>query len=120
MDKKGMTLLEIVISMLILSLVTIGTANVFISAKKHVILNRSKMVAIGLARSYLESLQVNVTQDTWDLSGNNLCLGVYPPFNDTFNPGMNYTIRRKVDTNPAAGIDARRVTLTIAWDEKSS
>lgn len=120
MDRRGMTLLEVIISMLILSTVTIGIANVFIASKRHIGINRSKIVAAELGRYYMDVLQLNVTQDDWRLSSNNLTqtLGVYQ-FNDIRNQNMNYTIKRRVDYPFEPGMNIHRVNLTIAWNETS-
>ncbi len=116
--KKGMTLLEIIISMLILSFVSIGIANVFIAAKKHISKNRNKIIAAELGRYYMDALKVNVTQSNWGQSGNDLNLG-NTTFNNNMNPLMNYTIWRNVDnaSDPLLNNAVRGVRLTISWNE---
>ncbi|MFH1398309.1 MAG: hypothetical protein ABIH27_07170 [Candidatus Omnitrophota bacterium] len=117
-NKKGMTILEIVISMLIISFVSIGIANVFIAAKKHISKNRSKIIAAELGRYYMDILKVNVTQGTWDQPGNDLNL-TNTMFNNNMNPLMNYTIWRNVTyaNDTLLNNNVRGVRLTISWNE---
>jgi len=74
MSKKGMSLLEILVSTLILALVMTGLANIFVAGKKYILHSRARMTGGELAKFFLEPLQMDVRQDEWDnLSANN-CL----------------------------------------------
>jgi prepilin-type N-terminal cleavage/methylation domain-containing protein len=120
MSRKGMTLLEIIISMMILSLITVGIANVFLAAKKYVRFDRSRIVAAQLGRYYMDVLQLNVTAANWRTASNNLTAQAYLDFNDTINRNMNYTINRTVDYPFDPAMKIHRVKLTISWNETSS
>lgn len=107
--------MEIIVSLTILSITMVGLLNVFISAKKHSLLNRSRVSASELAKYFLDPLQMQVRQDQW---GSN-CLSSNPPSgcpsnqtiaNITYN--VTYAINNVTETEPTA---LRRVIANITW-----
>lgn len=117
MNKKGLTLLEIIISTLILSLVMIGMVNLFISGKRWLLHSRSRMVGAELGKYFLDPLQQQVRQDTWNDPTN--CLGTGNCTNETVNTAQgNYTAQ--YNTNPNTPItNLTRVVVNITWNETS-
>ncbi len=90
MQKKGFTLLEIIIAALILALVTTGLAYVFLAGKRHILHIRSKIQAAELGRLFLDYLPMHVRQDIW----NNSLVDHPPPPVDTDNLiGLNGNYR---------------------------
>lgn len=125
MHKKGLTLLEILISALILAIVMVGLANIFVAGRRFVVQPRSKIQAAELGRQFLAPLQMFVRQDTWDQVGNNLTIPSGQ--NSTSFSGGNMTLNNILYNatynvsrvfNPA-GSDTglRRVNVRISWNE---
>jgi prepilin-type N-terminal cleavage/methylation domain-containing protein len=114
----GVSLIEILISMLILSLIMGGFANLFLSTKRNILHIRSRTVAGELDRYFLDRLQMDVRQDEW---GSN-CLssdGTDTNCDTTAETidNMGYTPQYEkslVDTTTL-----RKVKLTITWTEPS-
>jgi prepilin-type N-terminal cleavage/methylation domain-containing protein len=131
MNKRGLTLLEIIIAMLILALVMTGIANIFLAGKRHIGRARSKIQAAELGRLFVAPLQKDVRQDTWDKSTNALSVTAptsrdcaqqpgCPPENQrkldniTYNP--TYTIT-DVSIGTGTTLPLRKVKVTIKWNE---
>ena len=62
----GLTLVEIIISMVILAIIIGGIANLFLATKRHTLHSSFRMTAAGLGRYFLERLNLDVNQETWD------------------------------------------------------
>jgi len=117
MNKKGLSLLEILIASLILALVITGLISVFVSGKRLLLHSRSRMAGGELGKFFLDPLENEVRQDLWGgtcLSNDAFC-GIQPP--ETLGP-ITYTadyntsaVAVPVPTNPPL----RRATVTITW-----
>jgi len=125
MNKKGLSLLEILISSVILALLMAGLVNLFVAGKRHIVHTRSRMAGGELGRLFFDYLQMHVREDTWLAAGNALQTGVWncPPsqpgcptaLERTFGAityGAQYTITRNAPIN-----NVNRVTVNIAWTE---
>ena len=77
----GLSLVEILVSMLVFSLVMSGLVNLFVSTRRITAHHRYRMTAAELGRYYLERLQMHVRQDWWDNPPND------PPFNNLLTVG---------------------------------
>lgn len=73
MNKKGSSLLEIIISIVILASVISGTIGLFFACSVYVSHFQDRVVAADLAKKFLDPFQVYVDQSTWTSSSN--CLG---------------------------------------------
>jgi hypothetical protein len=113
MYKKALTLLEIIVSIIILSVTMIGLANIFISGKRHILHVRARMGGGELGKFFLDPLQAEVREDTWDTAGNNLTLGSHPPATQPVN-NIIYTSNYTVS---GIGGSLRRVVANITWNE---
>jgi len=116
----GLTLLEILISMLILSLVMVGLTNLFTVCRRYTQHSRSRMSATEVGKYLLSPLQSEVREDTYDnlTSGK---LSVRPDWaGDTVTlDGISYNSTFNVSNVtglPAGGV-LRRVNVTISWSE---
>ncbi|MFC1804235.1 prepilin-type N-terminal cleavage/methylation domain-containing protein [Candidatus Omnitrophota bacterium] len=118
MNKRAVTLLEIIISMLILALLMAGLANIFISGKRYLLHTRARMTGGELGKSFLDPLQMDVRADLWDQT----CLGsngmINCPDNTTIN-GIDYTRDYNItdvnNTNPEFSL--KKVLVRINWTE---
>jgi len=126
MKNKGFTLLEIFIATAMLSLVTIGLANIFLTCKRLIVHGRERMAAAELAKYYLDPLYLKVSEGSWDAGltdyvsghplralanavGTSVDLPIGLTASTTFTPV--YTITPMVDPR------MRKVVLSITWSE---
>jgi Tfp pilus assembly protein PilV len=118
--KKGLTLLEILVSTVILVMVISGLVSLFVTGKKYVAHSRSRMTAGELGKYYMDPLQQLVRQDTWDAN----CLGASsgaacPGYGvqHSVDNTVNYIINFTVDNSVPNMNTMRKVTLNLTWDE---
>ena len=136
LSKKGIGIMEIIVSTVLLALILAGMVNIFISGKRHIISSRSRMSGGELGKHFMDPLQMHVRQDTWDkwdattkndlTTGTRYCddgLGHTPQQSNcssaterTIN-GVKYGATYVIDS--VAGTDLRRVKTTIAWPKTS-
>ena len=114
MTKKGFSLLEILVSLIILSIAITGMIVLFTSSKKFILHGRSTFSGTELSRVFLDPLQNDVRQDTWgDPTKNCLALPTGCPAPQTVN-SITYTPTYNIWT---VGTSLRGVTTTINWTE---
>lgn len=108
MYKKGFTLIEIVMAVVIFSLIMLGVVGVFVSGKKIVQHSRARMTAAELGKVFLDL-------EPSDYIGNE--------GNWTANMGTadgldkNYTVRYTVNTLEAPMTNVYRIKTVINWTE---
>lgn len=122
--KRALTLLENLISLIIVMLIVWIIAKAYFVGKALIIFNRPKMTAAELARYYLSPLQMQVRQDQWDTNclgtlNGSLC-GAPPTFPDPeLQPEevglITYTPVYTISQVP--GTTLRKVKVKISWDE---
>ena len=110
MNKRALTLLEIIISVVILALVMTGMVNVFVAGKQFVQRSRNRMTAGELEKQFIEPLQSQVRQDNW--STNYLGTSTNPP--QATSPDGKYKADYTVST-PAYDTDIRKVVTKVSW-----
>lgn len=136
---KGFTILEVLVSTIILALVLTGIVNVFISGKRWILHSRERMSAGELGKLFLAPLQMGVRADTWGAVGNLLQLTVSNPgglsycdgvSGHTQQPGCPSLPDRTLDniaysaqynitnvTTRTEPNNIRRVVTTVSWNE---
>jgi hypothetical protein len=123
--------MEIIVSMVIFSLVLTGITNLFISGKRLILHGYYRLAGGEIGKIFLDPLQMQVRQDTWDLATNDLRESTRYCDDDvshtpqvqscpsqperTLN-GRTYTARYDIDAAPSVG-GLRRVQVTINWPE---
>ena len=120
--KKGFSLLEIVISLVILGLTLAGIFSVFIAGRRYTERARRKLVSLNIGRQVLEKIKEDVRQDTWDIAGSNrLTVGTHlvesgfitaPAGFDNWEGTISYEISNIANV-------LRQATITITWNEPS-
>ncbi|MFH1457899.1 MAG: prepilin-type N-terminal cleavage/methylation domain-containing protein [Candidatus Omnitrophota bacterium] len=109
----GFTLIEILVSTVLISLVLVGLGNLFLGGKKWMQHRRYQITAGQIAKVFLDPLQMDVRQDQW--GSNCLSSGIGCPGTQNVD-GITYT---PVYNISAVG-NLRRVQLTISWSEPTS
>ena len=114
MSKKGLTMIEIMVSVIILALVVAGMANLFISGKRWVLISQTRMTTGELGRFFLDPLQMLVRQDTW--ATNCLGQGNCPSVSRGIADGLDrdYTATYTINNNqPIANLTRVRVDINF-------
>lgn len=121
MNKKAVTLFEIIIATLIFVLVMAGLVNVFISSKRYLMHAHSRVIVSELGKYFLDSLQKDIRQDTIIGAGNN-CLfkGTGCPAAQTIN-GITYTPNYAAAFSDVAvgSVNLRKARVNISWNESA-
>ncbi|MCX5696565.1 MAG: prepilin-type N-terminal cleavage/methylation domain-containing protein, partial [Candidatus Omnitrophica bacterium] len=120
--KKGLTLVEIIASTVILGIVVAGLAGMFVMGKRYIIHSRSRLTSGELARYFLDPLQMNVTQGTWGdgatncLSNPDGCRDSVPIDRTSYNSTYH---NQDITISGVPDFHLRSVNLTINWTEVS-
>jgi len=135
MAKKGLTLLEIVISTSILAVTVVGLASIFVTGKRYILHSRSRMAGGELGKLFLEPLQLGVRQDTWADATNPLAEtpSTSPKYCDddpshTQHPNcppaasrtidnITYTATYNISRTTPVGTNLNRVKVDVNWNE---
>lgn len=111
MGKKAMSLVELIVSLVILSLTMVGLINLILAGRQYITHSRLRMTASELGKTFLDPKRMLVNQSTW--SSNCLGLGSCPSETDSSGKyTATYTINRN---SPIAGVN--RVRVNITWPE---
>lgn len=135
-NRKAITLVEIIIATVIISLVMAGLVGVFVVGKRFVLHIRERMASAQLSRLFLDPIQMHVRQDNWDQPVNAIYIptgiSTYTTYCDSDaghiqNPAcpsvaddrkVNNTVYTgQYDTENVSGTDLRRVSVKIGWQE---
>lgn len=137
LNRKGFTLLEVLVAAIILALVMAGMVNVFIVGKRFIVHSRSRMSGGELGKLFLAPLQGDVRADTWGVGSNSLRLGTRycdsnPAHAEEQQPDCPTLVARTLDnivysaeyniTNVTVRTEPdniRRVVATISWNEST-
>jgi Tfp pilus assembly protein PilV len=110
MNKRALTLLEIVISTVILALVMTGLVNVFVAGRRLVQHSRYRMSAGELGKRFIDPLQGHVRQDTWG-TGSNFFSSAY----SSSSSGV-YTANYTTSSHPSDS-EIKKVKTVVSWVE---
>ena len=111
MDKRGFTLIEVIVSTILIAVLVIGLASIFLSGNRYILHSRRRMTSGELGMVFLDPLQMDVRQDTWGsncLSNKTNCPPPQSIGSITYTPDYS-------DITDIAGTSLRRVKLTINW-----
>jgi len=114
----GFTLLEILVSAVIMSLVMVGLANVFFVSKGYMLHSRNRTVSGGIGRYFVEPLWMQVRQDRWN--NNSTCLSQNATSDCSMSAlnisGITYTPSYIISAHPS-NARIRKVVVNITWSE---
>lgn len=127
MRSRGFTLLEIVVSMIILSIVVAGAYGLFVSNYKLLTDAKHRLQAVNQAATVMEKLKSYVSADPnlpanageWGAlkTGTNyspqtqIGLDAVPFITGVSNPQWKYSVEN------VTGTDIKKVTVIVNWDE---
>ena len=112
MPKKGFTLIEIIVSSVLIALMVTGLINIFVAGKRHILHSRSRISAGELGKIFLDPYMLSQ-----DPSGTS-CMDTFscPATSVTMN-GVTYASTYDVTQLPDTSLF--RVTANITWNEPS-
>lgn len=112
-DRRGFTLLEVLVSALLLSLVMLGLMNVFTGSKRYLLGSRWRITAGELGRYFLEPLSLNVSQNTWATGW----LGAGGNYSSSITlDGINYSAEYNITPNFNL-TNVSKVRLNVTWND---
>jgi hypothetical protein len=115
MNKSGMSILEVIISSILLLMIVAGFAGLFTTTRNQLTHSRLKVTSGELGKYLLDPLHGQVRFDQWGalcVSNQSAC----PAANSTINiQGRTYTYTYNVDQYP--GMTLPRVVLRLRWTE---
>lgn len=117
----------------IFALVIVGLLSVFVAGTKHIIHARERMTGAEIGKLFIDPLQMDVRQDTWNLGQASNALTLGTTYCDsigghTQNKNCPPAAQRKVNNRDfsaeyvsevVSGTDLRLVTTKISWNEPS-
>lgn len=116
--KKGFTLTEVIVSMVILALLAAGFFSAAVSGRKLTWRSRMRFTAAEIAHRRLEELRANVRADTWNLAASPLnpsgawTAWVASPENPAFE--TRYVVS---SINAPFVSDARNISMQVRWND---
>lgn len=111
MNKKALTLLEVLISVIILALVITGLVNVIVAGKWLMQRSRFRMSAGEIGKKFIDPLQAYVREDTWTSNPlGNLSMSIPQATNGIYI--ANYTV-----ANHPGDADIKKVKIIVSWTE---
>ncbi|HNQ50633.1 MAG: type II secretion system protein [Candidatus Omnitrophica bacterium] len=120
-DRIGLTLLEIIVAMLILSLVMYGFVSIFTVSKRFVYHSSSRVVSMEVAKFFFEDANLSVSADVYPDKN---CL-----YNETMCQDANYTVNNilynvsyvtgAVKNASDENTTLRKVVINVTWTEPS-
>ena len=128
MSNHGFTLLEVMVSMMILVLVVAGTFAVCTAGERFVREAMHRSEALDFARQAMEQLRDEVRASTWDSGnpsdplspGDHVLVLPAGEFRDRWSGVRQYHVDSlNWDGNPAT-IEAKRIIVTVTWNEPRS
>jgi len=125
-DKKGFSLIEVIVALFILSIVLWPVTNYILNAKRYNMQNINLIRALNLGRAYLDNLYNEVRYDQWAPASNdyykcstcsNLSIGDHSTSTSlSYSYNITYNLFSNV-TNLINHNEMRKVKLTINWTD---
>jgi Tfp pilus assembly protein PilW len=113
MSKKGLTLIEILVSSILIALVLAGLVSLFVANKRMIQHSRFRMAGGEVGKVFLSPLQAQVRQDQW--STNNL--GNRTNWTATHAiDNVAYSATYNITNHTNTGL-IRKVRVSISWNE---
>jgi prepilin-type N-terminal cleavage/methylation domain len=129
MNKKGFTMIEVIVSSMIIALLAAGVFGAFLGAKSFLNHARYRVQAFNFAMEALDRLRSNYSYksspqldidpaDTWKSESNGLKDMDMLNATLTADMGVNTTLTYRVDDAAGAAADGYKdVTIKVIWDE---
>jgi len=117
--KKSISLTEVIVGAVILAGTFAALFATFVGVRRYVKRANKRLITVNLEKRVFGDLYRYVRQDTWDTGGLKLTLGVPVDLPDYSIDNIIYQRsspdQNRYEVNPAAGMDYRKVTVTINY-----
>lgn len=107
-EKKGVTLVEVMVAILVFTIVMLGGLAFFFYGRMHISHSNHQRMALGLTKEQVEILKATPYDELPAVDNENITLG-----------GVDYS-RNTVVTDGTGGGIYREVTVTTSWEEKGN
>ena len=77
-NKEGLTLVEIVVATLLLSMITVGFTSITLSSNKLLERSKRRLFAAEVAQYILESLKAHIGEPDWNSTGSAIAVTTHP------------------------------------------
>lgn len=124
--------MEVIVSAVLIAIVLAGLANLFVAGKRYILHARSRITGGELGRVFLDPLQMQVREDTWNQATNDLTVGTRYCDSDPAHAGLQqqdcptqaertlsgieYSASYAITPHPQDA-NTRKVVTTINWSE---
>ncbi|MBD3264826.1 MAG: hypothetical protein GF375_06965 [Candidatus Omnitrophica bacterium] len=112
MNKKSLTLVEIIVGSFILVLVYAGMLAAFFGVREYMNRANKRLISLNLARQVLNELYEEVRED-WNVAGGDLTLGAHNNVINESIDGWQYT--GDYDVYNVAGSNCRQVDISVTY-----
>lgn len=113
---SGLTLLEILVALFILSLVMAGLGNIFLVGKRYMLHSKSRAAALEFAKYLLSPFPAAVRQDSYDTGLLNVTASAKSG-EDVYLDYISYTSSFNISNVTVGSSLVRKVNLTVKWNE---
>ena len=117
-DRIGLTLLEIIVAMLILSLVMYGLVSLFTVSKRFVYHSGSRVVSMELGKYFFEGENMTVSASVYPIGNclynNSLCQPAAMNFN-AIDFNVTYFTDNVTKGSSADNTTLRKVVMNVTW-----
>jgi len=124
-DNSGFTLVEIVVSLMIILAAVSGIFAGFVATQKYVSRSKRRSAVVNYVRQQLDTLKTSIRKDTWDDTSNRLyappggsvtytAKSSFPNLKNSSGDALVYTVSSASDTAATA---YRTVSITAKWIE---
>ena len=122
---SGFTLVEIVVSLMIILAAVSGIFAGFVATQKYVSRSKRRSAVVNYVRQQLDTLKTSIRKDTWDDTANRLyappggsvtytAMSSFSNLKNTSGDALVYTVSAASDTAATA---YRVVSITAKWVE---
>lgn len=124
-NNSGFTLVEIVVSLMIILAAVSGIFAGFVATQKYISRSKRRAAVINYIRQQLDNLKPSIRKDTWDKTSNALyappgesrtytAKTSFPNLKNSSSDALVYTVSAASDTAATA---YRVVSITAKWQE---
>lgn len=116
-NRKSLTLVEVVVAMVILVSVIAGLLSVFTASRRFTMHSKYRLCAVNIARETLESLKADIRSDTWDTGRLKDSADAWVALPQVIVGSVAYTPEYKVAKVIEGGqeLGFRKVTARVRW-----
>lgn len=106
MNAKGLSLVEVLASIVILTIVLISFSNLFLQSAKHTKFNKEKLTAVQVAEDVVAKIRIGEYSD--EIVGSDFPVSGYP----------GYKVTIKIESGPS-GVNLNKAVITVSSNSET-